>query len=106
MLGVKLADLDRDAVALPLAAYIDLAPAIIAHAVRVPFVRKFIEAELQAFFAQEGDRRLDDLLKELGALEPVRNFLTARVDEQIRGWAQSPGFVSWFATLLDPTPSA
>jgi hypothetical protein len=103
VLGTRLGELDRDAVALPLAAYIDLAPAIIAHAVRVPWLRKFIDAELQAFVLLAADRPLNDFLSELGVLEETRVWLSARVDTQLLSFCQSPTFGAWIAKLADPT---
>jgi hypothetical protein len=100
VLATRLNELDRDAVALPLAPYLDLVPMVVGHAVRVPFVRKIIDAELQAYLQVAGDRRLDEMLTELGVLDAARAWLTARVDGQLRGYCASPAFGDWFAKLI------
>ena len=97
----QLSELDRDAVALPLAPYLDLVPLIVGHAVRVPFVRKIIDSELQAYLEVAGDRRLDELLGELSVLEQTRKWLIARVDSQLLGYFQTPTFAGWIAKLVD-----
>jgi hypothetical protein len=101
VLKTKLSDLDRDAVALPLAAYLDLVPLVLGHAVRVPFVRKLIDAELQAYLEVAGDRRLDEVLAELGVLEQTRAYLRTRANTQLWGFCQSPAFAAWLAKLVD-----
>jgi hypothetical protein len=101
LLKTRLSDLDRDAVALPLAPFLDLVPMIVEHAVRVPFVRKIIDSELQAYLEVAGDRRLDELLAELGVLEQARTWLIARVDTQLLGVCQTPAFAAWIAKLVD-----
>lgn len=103
VLGVKLSDLDRDAVALPLAAYLDLVPMVVGHAVRVPFVRNIIDAELRAYLDVAGDRRLDEVLTELGVLEQTRAYLIARANTQLAGFCQSPVFAAWITKLVDAT---
>jgi hypothetical protein len=102
VLRTRLSDLDSDAVALPLAPYIDLAPAIVAHAVSVPFLRKFIDAELQAYLQLAADRMLQEFLSELGVLEDTRVWLRARVDAQLASFCQTPAFAAWIAKLADP----
>lgn len=101
VLQTRLSELDRDAVALPLAPYLDLVPLIVGHAVRVPFVRKIIDSELQVYLDVAGDRRLDELLAELGVLEQARTWLIARVDAQLLGYCRAPAFAAWIATLVD-----
>lgn len=101
VLEARLSEIDRDAVALPLAPYLDLVPAIVGHAVRVPFVRKIIDSELQAYLAVAGDRRLDELLGELGVLDAARKWLIARVDAQLLGLCATPAFAGWIAKLVD-----
>jgi hypothetical protein len=103
VLKTKLSDLDRDAVALPLAAYLDLAPWLIGHAVRVPFIRTFIDAELKAYLDVAGDRRLDEVLAELGVLDQTRAYLIGRANTQLTGYFQSPAFAAWIAKLVDAT---
>lgn len=100
VLKARLSDIDRDAVALPLEPYADLVPLIVSHAVRVPFVRKIIDGELQAYLSVAGDRRLDELLTELGVLASVRGWLVARVDAQLLRFCQTPAFASWIAQLV------
>jgi hypothetical protein len=100
MLKVQLSEIDRDAVALPLAPYLDLVPLVVGHAVRVPFVRKIIDSELQAYLAVAGDRRVNELLSELGVLEQARTWLIARVDTQLLGVCQTPAFAGWLAKLV------
>jgi hypothetical protein len=87
--------LDRDAVALPLAAYLDLVPLVLGHAVRVPFVRNIIDAELRAYLDVAGDKRLDEVLTELGVLEQTRAYLIARANTTLAGFSQSPVFAAW-----------
>lgn len=101
VLRTKLSDIDRDAVALPLAPYIDLAPPVVAHALHVPFVRKFIEGEIESFFALEGDRPVAELLDELGALDPVRTWLVKRAGDQLASYCESEAFGSWLSKLVD-----
>lgn len=101
VLKARLSDIDRDAVALPLAPYLDLVPSIVGHAVRVPFVRKIIDSELQAYLAVAGDRRLDELLGELGVLDATRKWLISRVDAQLLGLCATPAFAGWIAKLVD-----
>jgi hypothetical protein len=101
VLKARLSDIDRDAVALPLAPYLDLVPAIVGHAVRVPFVRKIIDSELQAYLAVAGDRRLDELLAELGVLDATRKWLISRVDAQLLGLCATSAFAGWIAKLVD-----
>ncbi|HET8936237.1 MAG TPA: hypothetical protein VFN67_22495 [Polyangiales bacterium] len=103
VLKVKLSDLDRDAVALPLAAYLDLVPLVLGHAVRVPFVRNIIDAELRAYLDVAGDKRLDEVLTELGVLEQTRAYLIARANTQLAGFSQSPVFAAWITKLVDAT---
>jgi hypothetical protein len=100
VLKVRLSDLDRDAVALPLAPYLDLVPRVVGHAVRVPFVRKIIDNELQAYLAVAGERRVAELLTELGVLAQARTWLVARVDTQLLGLCQTPAFAGWIAKLI------
>lgn len=100
VLKVQLSEIDRDAVALPLAPYLDLVPLVVGHAVRVPFVRKIIDSELQAYLAVAGDRTLTELLSELGVLEQTRTWLIARVDTQLLGVCQTPAFAGWLAKLV------
>jgi hypothetical protein len=102
VLATKLSDLDRDAVALPLAAYLELVPQIVGHAVQLPFIRTIIDRELQAYLAVSGERRLDELLTELGVLEVSRAWLIARVETQLRGYCESPAFAAWITKLLEP----
>jgi hypothetical protein len=101
VLKTQLSELDRDAVALPLAPYLDLVPLVVGHAVRTPFVRTIIDTDLQAYLDVSGDRRLDELLSELGVLDQTRTWLIARVDSQLHGLCRSPAFADWFAKLVD-----
>jgi hypothetical protein len=101
VLKARLSDIDRDAVALPLAPYLDLVPLIVGHAVRVPFVRKIIDRELQAYLEVAGDRRVAELLAELGVLDAARTWLTARVDAQLLGYCATPAFAGWISKLVD-----
>lgn len=102
VLKTKLSDLDRDAVALPLAGYLEIVPHVIAHAVRVPFVRKIVAGELQAYLDAAGDRRLDEVLTELGVLEQTRSYLSARAQAQLAGFCQSTAFAAWITELVKP----
>jgi hypothetical protein len=101
VLKAQLSAIDRDAVALPLAPYLDLVPSIVGHAVRVPFVRKIIDSELQAYLAVAGDRRLDELLRELGVLDATRTWLISRVEAQLLGLCTTPAFAGWIAKLVE-----
>jgi hypothetical protein len=101
ILRVQLQDIHRDAMKLPLPAYVDLAPAIVSHAVQLPFLQRFIQAEVQAYLAVEGEHSLSELLSDLGALEPARSWLKARVEQQIAGWSQSTSFASWLTELIE-----
>ena len=101
VLAIQLRDIHKDAMALPLPAYVDLAPAIVSHAIQQPFVRRFVEAEVNAYLAQAGDRTLRELLEEVGALERGRAWLRGRVAQQIAGWSQSPGFAAWLTRLIE-----
>lgn len=103
VLKVPLNDLDRDAVALPLAAYLDLVPLVVGHAVRVPFVRNFIDAELRAFLDVAGDQRLEEVLTELGVLEQTRAYLIGRANAQLAGFCQGSQFAAWITKLVDAT---
>ena len=101
LLSVQLQDIHKDAMKLPLPAYVDLAPAIVSHAVQLPFLRRFIEAEVQAFLAVEGERSLHALLSDLGAVEPARSWLEARVEQQIQGWSQRASVAAWLTQLIE-----
>lgn len=100
VLRVQLQDIHRDAMKLPLPAYVDLAPAIVSHAVQLPFLKRFIDAEVKAYLDVEGQRSLSELLGDLGALESVRSWLEGRVTQQIAGWSQTKSFAEWITALL------
>lgn len=100
VLDVQLVDIHRDVMKLPLPAYVELAPAIVSHAVKLPFVRRFVEAEVQAYLEVAGDRTLGELLSEIGALESGRAWLRARATQQIASWSQTPSFAAWLEQLL------
>ena len=101
MLKVELRDLDRDAVALPLAAYLDLVPLVVGHAVRVPFVRNFVDAELRAYLDVVGDKTLEEVLTELGVLEETRAYLIGRANTQLAGFCQGSQFAAWITKLVE-----
>ena len=101
LLSVQLRDIHQDAMALPLPAYVGLAPAIVSHAVRLPFVRQLVETETGAYLAAEGDRSLAELLADMGVLDAARSWLLARVELQIASWSRSASFTAWLSELVD-----
>jgi hypothetical protein len=100
VLRVPLAELQRDADALPIDPIFELSSAVIAHAARHELVQAIVLAELDAFMAEEGERTLTDVLSEVGALDEVRALLVTRFDQTLKTWAQSDGFAAWLERLL------
>jgi hypothetical protein len=102
VLRTKLTDLHLDVQQLPIDALFELAPELIAHATRTPFVKGLIEAELRAYLASEGARPIAALLLELGVLDQTRALLFARGSEFMRTLAGNADFTAWLARLHEP----
>ncbi|MEY4579678.1 MAG: hypothetical protein RL701_4381 [Pseudomonadota bacterium] len=100
ILRAQLGELREDASGLFLPRYVNLAPIFIAHGVKVPFIRGIVEREARAFVALEGERRLDELLAELGVLDSVRAWLVTRASRSLAEYSQNPAFADWIARVL------
>lgn len=100
VLRVPLAELQRDADALPIAPIFELSPAVIAHAAQHELVQAVVLAELDAFMTEEGERTLNDVLGEVGARDEVRAVLATRCDQTLKTWAKSAAFAAWLERLL------
>jgi len=105
ILRVPLRDLHDDSAGLAQARYFDVVPALVAHAVRVPFVKNIVEREIREYVAVEGDRRLDELLGELGMLDDVRTWLEQRIERGLGVYAGSDAFADWLGRVLDAARS-
>jgi hypothetical protein len=100
VLRVPLAELQRDADALPIDPIFELSSAVIAHAAQHELVQSVVLAELDAFMAEQGERTLTDVLSEVGALDEVRTLLVTRCDQTLKTWVKSAGFAAWLERLL------
>lgn len=100
VLRTQLRDLHEDAVAIGQTPYFGIAPTILAHAIRVPFVRDNVANEIRQFVNSEGDRTLRELLAEQGMLEDVRGWLVQRVQESFGQFSQSPAFAAWLTRVI------
>jgi hypothetical protein len=101
VLRTQFRDLQLDAAELPIDRVLELVPELVAHASRSAFVQDIVKRELAAYLAIEGDRRISELLRELGVFDEVRSVLVARGDELLRSLAESDAFADWIGRLLD-----
>jgi hypothetical protein len=101
VLVTQIAELHEDATRLPVERVLEVVPHIVGHAAPRAFVRDAVRAELRAFLALEGERRLGEVLEELGILDEFRKLATRKIDEVVRGFVTSPAFAAWLGRLLD-----
>jgi hypothetical protein len=100
VLMTKLSAFQDDIDHFPMADVFAVAPDVLAHAVKRPFIDKLVRREIDAFLALEGKRTLRELLVELGILDQVRGILTTRGSALLQGAAKTPEFASWVGKLL------
>ena len=100
VLRTRLGDLQKVASDLPIEAVLDVAPDLLSHALRAPFVQEIVQRELAAYLAIEGERSLQEHLVALGVAERVRTLLVDEGDVLLRSFGARPGVAEWLARLL------
>ena len=85
--------------ALPWREVARLVPQIAEHDLRSTLGRAVLRAELSAFLEVEGDKSIEALLEEAGALPDVRAYLRVQGEGVLEALVGDPGFAAWLAKL-------